>query len=101
MPSRQQQEGPSDPLVVAPAAGVQCVRGGGAGEWRELAGVLAQPGAAACPLPIALSPWCLISPTELHRTGFVPGECHSQENLGMWVTRSGRMDTPKLCCLSK
>lgn len=47
MPSRQQQEGPFDPLVVAPAAGVRCVRGGGAGEWREVAVVLAQPGAAA------------------------------------------------------
>lgn len=88
--------GSLNPLVVAPAAGVWCVRGGRAGEWIEVAGVSAQPGAAAGPLPTVLSPGCLVSPTDLRRAGSVPGESHSQEDLGMWLTRSGR--TTLLSC---
>lgn len=93
MPSRYQQEGASDSLAVAPAAGAWS----GAGEGREVTGVLGQPGTVAGPLPAAGSPRCV----PLHGTGSVPGESCPQEDLGTWLIRSDRMDTPKLCCLGK
>lgn len=92
-------------LAVAPAAGVWYVRGGGARKGREVAGVWGQPGTVAGPLPAAGTPRCLISSTRpqtsVGQTGAVPGESCPQEDFGMWLRRSDRMDTPKLCCLGK